>query len=106
MPMVMTFEVEYEDGVSQRVRVDQRDMVVFERAYKIGWNRSQDEMQMIALRHVAFSALQRTGALPAQYANRAQWEAACVGVDGVEETEQVTGEADPTNPEAPYTPSS
>jgi len=102
MSMIQKIDVQYEDGTTQQVTADGRDLVAFERAAKTGYAMAMQTMTATFFRHIAYLALQRTGALPAQYANRAQFEAACISAEPEElsrgeENVEVFTPADPTN---------
>jgi hypothetical protein len=96
-----TYRVWYDDDSFVDVRGDQRDIAAFERAAGVGIKKAQDTMTVVALRHIAYRALLRTGKLPPVakgVMSPEQWDALVIEVEPVADEEPVdpTNEADST----------
>jgi hypothetical protein len=92
------YMVWYEDGTSQEVVGDQRDIVMFERATGVGWNKARDTMTVIALRQVAYYALRRTGKLKDPGMSIGAWDKTVIEAEPLEDEP-----VDPTDAETSST---
>jgi hypothetical protein len=94
MAVTMTFDLDYEDGSTQRVTADQRDMVIFERDHKIGALDAVRTASVTFFRHLSYSALRRQG-LIAGDESREAWENRCLSARW-----DMSEAVDPGQPEA------
>ncbi len=90
-------EVYYEDGREDVVVSDQRDQVMLERRFKIGFFNALDDMPVQAWRFLAWAALRRTGKVTELTFE--DWDKTVIEATSPDEPEQV----DPTQPGASAT---
>ena len=89
--MVIDLEIWVEDSdTPQHTRADQRDMVVFERHYKMGVERARNDMTVTWLRFIAWAALRRTGKTEIGFDD---WDKKIISVEPVDD--------DPVGPTSP-----
>lgn len=82
-----------------RVRADQRDMAAFEVEYKMGTSAGIEQMQMRFFRFLGWHAARRKGLIPKE-TKRDEWLDTVIGVEPVDDEDEVLVPADPTSPAA------
>jgi len=97
--MVLTFELDvtYEDGHTERVVADQRDLAAYEVQFGMSGPRAMSERTISVFRWLAWSALTRTGRCGLDWT---AWSAVAVYVD-VGDDEEAIETPDPGRPAAP-----